>query len=71
MEKYITFSVLIKKEFNNGKTATYKLKFIDSFTFMQTSLSELLDSTSEIFKSEEYKSCIERKKINSECFLLA
>ena len=56
MEKYITFSVLIKKDFNNGKTATYKLKFIDSFTFMQTSLSELLDSTSEIFKSEEYKS---------------
>ena len=28
MEKYITFSVPIKKEFDNGKT-TYKLKFIE------------------------------------------
>ena len=71
MEKYITFSVPIKKEVinNNGdkKTITYKLKFIDSFRFMSTSLSELVDNTSEIFKSEECKSCIERMKINSEC----
>ena len=29
-EKYITFSVPIKKEHSNSKTATYKLKFIDS-----------------------------------------
>ena len=42
MEKYITFSVTIKKECDNGKTITYKLKFIDSFRFMPTSLSELL-----------------------------
>ena len=74
MEKYITFSVPIKKEVinNNGdkKTITYKLKFIDSFRFMSTSLSELVDNTSEIFKSKECKSCIERKKNNSEyCFL--
>ena len=38
MEKYITFSVPIKKEVNNydgkKKTITYKLKFIDSFRFM-------------------------------------
>ena len=32
-EKYITFSVPIKKELDNGKTITYKLKFIDSFRF--------------------------------------
>ena len=62
MENYITFSVPIKKELNNGKTVTYKLKFIDSFRFMQTSLSALVDNTSEIFKSEECKSCTERKK---------
>ena len=31
MENYITFSVPIKKELNNGKTVTYKLRFIDSF----------------------------------------
>ena len=66
-EKYITFSVPIKKELNNGKTVSYKLKFIDSYRFMQNSLSELVDNTSEILKSEKYISCIERKTINSEC----
>ena len=50
MENYITFSVPIKKELNNGKTVTYKLKFIDSFRFMSASLSELVDNTSEILK---------------------
>ena len=39
MEKYITFSVPIKKECDNGKTIAYKLRFIDSFRFMSTSLS--------------------------------
>ena len=34
---------------------------------MQTSLSELVDNTSEIFKSEECKSCMKRTKNNSEC----
>ena len=67
MEKYITFSVPIKKECDNGKTITYKLKFIDSFRFMPTSLSELVDNTSGIFNSIECKSCIEKIKINSEC----
>ena len=38
MAKYITFSVKIKKECDNGKTITHKLKFIDSFRFMPTSL---------------------------------
>ena len=38
MEKYITFSVPIKKECDNGKTVAYKLRFIDSFRFMLTSL---------------------------------
>ena len=71
MEKYITFSAPIKKEVinNNGdkKVITYKLKFIDSFRFMSTSLSELVDNTSGIFNSIECKSCIEKIKINSEC----
>ena len=30
-EKYITFSVLISKELDNGRTITHGLKFIDSF----------------------------------------
>ena len=51
MEKYITFSVPIKKECDNNKTVTYKLKFIDSFRFIPTSLSELVDNTSGIFNS--------------------
>ena len=64
----ITFSVPIKKEYNNNnKTITYKLKFIDSFRFMPTSLSELVDNTSGIFNSIECKSCIGKIKINSEC----
>ena len=33
-EKYITFSVPIKKELDNGKSIAYKIKFIDSFRFM-------------------------------------
>ena len=37
MEKYITFSVLIKKDCDNNKTVRYKLKFIDSFIFMPDS----------------------------------
>ena len=43
-EKYITVSVPIKKELNNGKTITYKFKFIDSFRFMSSSLSSLVDN---------------------------
>ena len=37
-EKYITFSVPIKKECNDGKTIGRKLRFIDSFRFILTSL---------------------------------
>ena len=72
MEKYITFSVPIKKECNNNnnnnnKTITYKLKFIDRFRFMSSSLSDLVDNTTGIFNSIECKSCIEKIKTNSEC----
>ena len=37
-KKYITFSVPIKKEIDNVKIITYKIKFIDSFRFMSSSL---------------------------------
>ena len=67
MENYITFSVTIKKELNSGETVTYKIRFIDSLRFMSTTLSELVDNTSEFLKSEECKSCIEKMKINSKC----
>ena len=49
------------------KTITYKLKFIDSYRFMQNSLWEFVDYSSETFNSKECKSCVERIKINSEC----
>ena len=32
--KELTFSVPIKKELDNGKTTTYKTKFIDRLRFM-------------------------------------
>ena len=49
MQKNILlFSVPIKKELDNGKTITYKLKFIDSLRSMPTSHLSLLDSLSEI-----------------------
>ena len=51
-EKYMTFSVPIKKELDNSKTITYKLKFIDSFRFMSTSLSSLVDKLSEIYRKK-------------------
>ena len=66
-KKYITFSVPIKKESYNGKKIAYKLRVIDTFVFMFTSLSELVDNMSGILKSIECKSCIEKRKINSEC----
>ena len=61
-EKYITFSVPISKELDNGKTITYRLMFIDSFRFMSTSLSSLVDNLSEIYK-KECKECEKRRKI--------
>ena len=47
-EKYITFSEPISKKLDNGKTITYRLKFADSFRFMSTSVSSLVDNLSEI-----------------------
>ena len=48
IEKYIIFSVPIKKEHDNGKTVIYKLKFVDSYRFMPSSLSSLVNNLSEI-----------------------
>ena len=51
-EKYIIFSVTVKRELDNGKTIVYKLKFINSFRFMQTSLLSLVDNLSEIYSKK-------------------
>ena len=63
-EKYITFSVSINKQFDNGKTITYELKFIDSFRFMSTSLSILVDNLSEIYEKNSKDPTNERNQIS-------
>ena len=45
---------------------TYKIKFIDSCRFIQSTLSDLADNLSEI-NNKDCKKWIERKKNRSEC----
>ena len=47
-EKYIAFLIPIKKENDDGKTITCKIKFIDTCRFMQSKLSNLADNLPEI-----------------------
>ena len=56
-EKYIFFSVPTKKHLDNGKTVIYKLKFIDSFRFMSTSLSILIKKLSEGLNNDKCINC--------------
>ena len=65
-EKYITFSIPIKKENIDGKITTYKIRFIDSYRFMDRSLANLVDNLSEI-NNEDCKRCMKKIYINSEC----
>ena len=67
-EKYISFSIPIKKERDNdsGETITYKIKVIDSCRFMSSKLSNFVDNLSEI-NNKDCKTCIKRKSIKSEC----
>ena len=65
-EKYISFSVPIKKEHDNDKTITYKIKFVDTCRFMPSKLSNLVDNLSEI-NNQDCKTCIEKKNIKSQC----
>ena len=62
MEKIYHFSVSIKKKCDNGKTVTYKLRFIDSFRLTATSLSEPVDNMSGKFNSIECESCTENNR---------
>ena len=76
-EKYITFSVPIKKKIENKNIEiTYKIKFIDSYRFMASSLSKLVDNLSEGIhnnKCADCKSCLDyiktkNEKLTLKCF---
>ena len=73
-EKYITFSVAIKKKIENKDLEiTYKTKFIDSYRFMSSSLSKLVDNLSEGIhnnKCLDCNSCLDYIKIKNEKLLL-
>ena len=73
-EKYITFSVPLKKKIKNKDIEiTYKIKFIDSYRFMSSSLSKLVDKLSEGIhnnKCVDCNSCLDYIKITNEKLLL-
>ena len=57
-EKYITFSVLLKKKIENKNLeSTYKIKLIDSFRFMSSSLSKFVDNLSEGIHNNKCADC--------------
>ena len=59
-EKYITCSVPFKKEITKKDKIvkiSYKIKFIDSYRSMSTSLSKLIDNLSEGLHNDECKDC--------------
>ena len=76
-EKYITFSVPIKKEIRNKNIEiTYEIKLIDSYRFMAMPLSKLTDNLSEGLHNNKYldcESCLDyiktkNKKLILKCF---
>ena len=76
-EKYITFSVPIKKKIENKDLEiTYKIKFIDSYRFMASSLSKLVDNLSEGIHNNKCSDCgsnldyinIKNEKLILECY---
>ena len=76
--KYITFSVPLKKKIENKNIeVTYKIKFIDNFRFMSSSLSKLVDNLSGGIHNNkcvncksnlDYLKCTKHEKLILECF---
>ena len=77
-EKYITFSVPLKKKIENKNLEiTYKTKFIDSLRFMSSSLSKFVDNLSEGIHNNrcfdcksnlDYVRITKNKKLLLKCF---
>ena len=76
-EKYITFSVPVKKRIENKEIEiTCKIKFVDSFRFMATSLSKLVDNLTEGIHNDKCIKCkpnlcymkVTDKKLIFRCF---
>ena len=77
-EKYITFSVPLKKKIESKNLEiTYKIKFIVSFRFMSSSLSKLVDNLSEGIHNNKCSDCksnlnyvriTKNKKLLLKCF---
>ena len=73
-KKYITFSVPLKKKIENKDLEiTYKITFIDSYRFISSSLSKLVDNLSEGIhdnKCVDCNSCLDYVKTKNEKLLL-
>ena len=72
-EKHKTFSVPIRKEFDNGKTIKYKTEFLDSFRFMASSLVILINNLSEGLHKDKCigcKSCLDYIKFKDDQLIL-
>ena len=73
-EKYITFLVPLQKKIENKDIEiTYKIKFIDSYRFMSSSLSKLVDNLYEGIhnnKCVDCNSCLDYIKFKNEKLLL-
>ena len=69
-EKYISFSIPLKVANDEGKIIVYRLKFIDSFRFMNRFLPNLTNNLSDI-NTMNCKTCKERNKIISACKYIA
>ena len=73
--KIYSFSVPIKKEPENNKIATHKIKikFTDSMRLMSSSLSSLVDNLSEGLhngKCTDYNPCLQYISTKDESFIL-
>ena len=76
--KYITFSVPLKKKIENKASIeiNYKIKFIDCWRFMSSSLSKLVDNLSEGIHNNKCSDCkcnldyikIKNEKLPLKCF---